>query len=217
MRFTVLVTFLAAAGLVFAGTCAAQDQTPTPPQNQESTPIQRGPQNREWPMHNRMMGSNGMRMGAPIIVRGRTQESGLGFGGPLRVFSQLESALNNPRIQAALGLTTQQVDSLREILVNTEIYTIQNGSGILVDGIQLKQLLRADHPDRSAVMAKGDAISQSVSQLVDHYLDAILKAKTILTPEQQDMIRRYMATRGHGMGGAFGGDGMNGPGSHIEP
>lgn len=216
MRSTVLVTFLAAAGLVFAGTCTAQDQPPASPQNQESTPTPRGPQNREWQMHNRAMGPNGMR--PSLMVSERMQEHGSDFSGPLRVFSQLESALDNPRIQAALGLSTQQVDSLREILVNTEIYTIQNGSGILIDGIQLKQLLRSDHPDRTTVMAKGDAISQSVSQLVDHYLDAILKAKTILTPEQQDMIRRYMAEHGRGMAGAgFGGQGMMGPGSHIQP
>lgn len=218
MRFTALITLVAAAGLALAGTCTAQ-RTQNPPaippaQGQESTPIQRGQGNRERGMHNRMLGPNGMRMRSPIIISQRRQGRGHGLGGPLRIFSKLESALDNPRIQTALGLSQQQVTSLRGILVNTEIYTIQNGSGILVDGIQLKELLRSDHPDKNAVMSKGNEISQSVSQLVDHYLDAILQAKTILTPQQQDMIRRYMATHGSGMG-SFG-MAMHGRGSHTE-
>jgi hypothetical protein len=211
MRFTAVVTFFAAAGLAFAGTCAAQDQTPAASQAQESTPLQREPQNRAWQMPGRMMGPNGQRIGRSVVISRLDQQHDRSFGGPLHIFSELESDLDNPRIKAALGLTTQQTDSLRSLLVDTEIHTIQTGAGMVVDGIQLKELLRSDHPDRAAVMAKGNAISQSVSQLVDQYLDAILKAKTILTPEQQDMIRRYMAMHGQGMGGfGFAGPGMGG-------
>lgn len=218
MRLTVFVTLLAAAGLAFAGTCAAQDQTPAPTRNQESTPIQRGPQNHEWQMRNHMMGPNGTRMGASVILHGRMQERGFGFGGPLAIFFQLESQLDNPRVRMALGLSDEQVKDLRALIVNTEIFTIQTGASAMVDGIQLKEMLRSDRPDRAAVMAKGDAISQSASELIHHYLDAILKAKTILTPEQQEMIRRYMAMRGHEMGGlGFGGQGMASPDTHIEP
>jgi hypothetical protein len=217
MRLTAVVTFFAAAGLLFAGTCVAQDETPAP-QTQESTAIQREPQNGEWQMPNRMMGPNDQRIGRPIVISRSGQQHDRSFGGPLHIFSELESDLDNPRIQAALGLTTQQVDSLRSLLVDTEIHTIQTGAGMVVDGIQLKELLRSDHPDRSAVMAKGNAISQSVSQLVDQYLDAILKAKTILTPQQQDMIRRYMAMHGQEMGSfGFGGPDMGGPGFRATP
>lgn len=138
----------------------------------------------------------------------RMQDNREGFGGPLRIFSQLEAQLDDPRVRTALNLTDQQVESLRSLIVNTEIFTIQTGAAALVDGVQLKELLRSDHPDRAAVMAKGDAISQSASELIHHYLDAILKAKTILTPQQQDMIRMYMEHRGH----AFGG-----PGFHMNP
>lgn len=104
----------------------------------------------------------------------------------------MEAELDNPMVRMALGLTDQQADSLRKLVVDTEIFTIQTGASAAVDAIQLKELLRADHPDRAAVMAKGDAISQSASALVHHYLVAILSAKTILTPEQQKMIREYM-------------------------
>jgi hypothetical protein len=228
MRFTALITLLAAASLIFAGASAGQTQQDQPQNQQQSTDqgstgqgsteyrsTDQGSQD-QWGMQNRTMGPG--TMGPRVMIwRSQQLKDHEGWDGPLRTFSQLESALDNPRIQTALGLTNQQVDGLRGILVNTEIYTVQTGSGILIDGIQLKQLLRSDHPDKSAVMDKGNAISQSVSQLINHYLDAILEAKNILTPQQQDMIRRYMEMRGHGMGGpASGGSGMGAPRSQTQ-
>ncbi|MFZ0979674.1 MAG: hypothetical protein WAN23_09760, partial [Candidatus Acidiferrales bacterium] len=46
--------------------------------------------------------------------------------------------------------------------------------------------------DKAAVMSKGDEISKDTSELISHYLGAILDAKTILTPQQQQMIREYL-------------------------
>ncbi len=218
MRFTALIAFFTIASFALAGNCAAQNtqsQPPSvPPDNQQSTPMQRQSPNHEWQMRGCTMMGPGMGRMPRIMMRSQQIKRNGGWGGPLRIFSTLESDLDNPRIQTALGLSQQQVTSLRDILVNTEIYTIQNGSSILVDGIQLKQLLRSDHPDKGAVTAKGNAISQSVSQIINHYLDAILDAKTILTPQQQDMIRRYMAMHRSNFGG-FGdmrmGMGRSGP------
>jgi len=239
MRLTAaVVSLLFATSLLCAGSPAAQtpagNEPPQPAATQEQTepaPNPTNPKVQQWGMQGRRMNPNmarrngmgmmGMMGHGPMCTCGRVEEHKEGWGGPLRVFSQMEAALENPRVQMALGLTPQQVESLRTLLVDTEIYSIQTGAGVMVDGIQLKELLRSDHPDRAAVMAKGNAISQSVSQIVDHYLDAILKAKTILTPQQQDMIRHFMAMHGHDMSG-FGGMGMGmgmgmGSGSHVNP
>jgi hypothetical protein len=101
-------------------------------------------------------------------------------------------ALDDPRVRTALGLTEQQADNLRKIIVDTETFTIKTGADIAVNAIELRELLRADKPDRATVMSKGDEISKSTSQLINHYLDAMLAAKAILTPEQQRMIRAYL-------------------------
>lgn len=225
MPFTsAAITSLFMVGLFFAGAAAAQEPAGNEAsgnphaqevQNEQQTATAAPPDAPQIRLYR--TGPNGARITPPIVVSQRRDQRGPGLGGPFRIFSELESDLGNPRIQTALGLSTQQVDSLRGILVNTEIYTIQNGAGILVDGIQLKQLLRSDHPDKSAVIAKGDAISQGVSQLINRYLNAILDAKNVLTPQQQDMIRRYMATRGQRMSGfASGGLGMGGPRPEAE-
>lgn len=212
MRFApAVVASLFAASLCFAGAAAAQTpagneppENPPAQQSQEQQQTARPDRPGQWPMSPGVRGHIVMRT---LQNRGM-QEHSEGFGGPLRVFSHLEAQLDDPRVRTALGLTDQQVDSLRSLIVNTEIFTIQTGAAALVDGVQLKELLRSDHPDRAAVMAKGDAISQSASEFIHHYLDAILKAKTILTPQQQEMIRTYMEHGGH----AFGG-----PGFHMNP
>jgi Spy/CpxP family protein refolding chaperone len=121
-----------------------------------------------------------------VTVRGRED------GGPLQRFSRLMSALDDPRAQKMLGISEEQADSLRKIVTDTEIFTIQRGANIAVDSIELKELLRADKPDKAAVMSKGNEISKDTSDLISHYLGAILEAKTILTPQQQQVIREYL-------------------------
>lgn len=134
-----------------------------------------------------MMGGPGDSRGASAVHHRERMR------GPLQPFSRILAALDNPAVRATLGLSDKQADSLRKIVIDTETYSITTGASMLVDGIQLRELLRADKPDKATVMAKGDAISKSASQLIDHYLNAILAAKAILTPEQQRMIRMYMA------------------------
>jgi Spy/CpxP family protein refolding chaperone len=203
MRFKVIFSLFAASLLIVAGSAAAQTPEPNETTQTQATPSQGQRQTPDFGARRGQMMRPGER-GRVIMGPGRpmqkVEEHGPGWDGPLRMFSKMEAQLDNPMVRAALGLTDQQADSLRKILVNTEVFTIQTGAGAMVDGIQLKELLRADNPDRAAVMAKGDAISKSVSELVDHYLDAILSAKKILTPQQQKIIREYMENGGHGFG-----------------
>ena len=127
-----------------------------------------------------------MQMMGPMGGRGR------GPDGPLQRVSKLLAALDDPRVRTMLGLSDQQAESLRKIVVDTEIFTIKTGAVIAVDAIDLRELLRTDKPDRTVVMSKGDEISKSTSQLINHYLDAVLAAKALLTPGQQKMIRAYL-------------------------
>jgi len=122
---------------------------------------------------------------------------------PLERVSRLLAALDDPRVRTMLGLTDQQADSLRKIVVDMETYTIKTGADIAVDAIDLRELLRADKPDRAAVMSKGDDISKLTSQLINHSLDAMLAAKAVLTPEQQKMIRAYMKSGAPALPTAF--------------
>jgi len=207
MRFKMIVTLVFAASVsIFASTSAAQDTAQNPPvqpppaqsaqsQQQSVNPAVPG----QRPMGRVMMGGNSMMtpdmmqtMGPMCRCSRNAGERGLGFGEPLQRISKLLAALDDPRVRTVLGLTDQQANSLRKIVVDTETFTIKTGADIAVDSIALRELLRADKPDRAAVMSKGNEISKSTSALIDRFLDAMLAAKAILTPEQQKMIRAYM-------------------------
>jgi len=207
MQFSkTIATLICATSLsIFAGTTSAQRSAQPPPsqsQQQSSTsatPSQRapGPANGQFMTGGGMMGGDMtgpgmMQMMGQMGVRpgGRGQRPGA--GGPLQMVSRVLAALDDTRVRTMLGLTDQQADSLRKIVIDTETFTITTGATIAVDSLELRELLRADKPDRTAVKSKGDEISKSTSDLVSHYLDAMLAAKEILTPEQQKMIRSFM-------------------------
>jgi hypothetical protein len=197
MRFRMMATAISVlAFLVFAGVSAAQgpDQGPPPTHNHEQAGNPPAPgQSAAKPdgMSPEMM----QMMGRVMAMRGGPGEDagrGRGPGGPLQRVARLLNALDDPRVRTALGLTDQQADGLRKIIVDTETFTIKTGADIAVNSIELRELLRADKPDRAAVMSKGDLVSKDTSALINHYLDAMLAAKAILTPEQQKMIRTYI-------------------------
>jgi hypothetical protein len=186
------MAFLLAVGMslsLFASARAAespaQDQTP-PAGPAARAQGQMGP----GMMTPEMMRRLESMMGRTQNVQTRTQR--MDMGGPLRRISMLLAALDNPGFRSRVGLSEQQAENLRKIIVDAETFTITTGAGILVDSIQERELLRADHPDKGAIMDKGNQISKSISQLIDHYLNAILAAKAMLTPEQQRMFREYM-------------------------
>lgn len=198
MRFKMIAVFIFVASLsVFAVATSAQAPAPSeaPQASAQADQGQPEPGNRARPevRVRRELRDGGMMMPGLTGERSeRVEKRGLGFGGPLERVSRLLAALDDPRVRTVLGLSDQQAESLRKIIVGTETFTIKTGAEIAVDSIDLRELLRADKPDRAAVMSKGDEISKSTSQLINHYLDAMLAAKAVLTPEQQRMIRAYL-------------------------
>lgn len=200
MRLKVIAIFIFVTSLlVFAGTAAAQDPAPDAAAQAATGQSEQGQQqsgNRahpdQRPRRGGMMGGGMMMQGMMAGRSERMERRGPRLGGPLERVSRLLAALDDPRVRTALNLTDQQADNLRKIIVDTETFTIMTGAGIAVDSIDLRELLRADRPDRAAVMSKGNEISKATSQLINHYLDAMLAAKAVLTPEQQKMIRAYI-------------------------
>jgi hypothetical protein len=191
---------------IFANSCSAQRGAPPPVPSQQGQEQMNAPPPGQRPM-GPGMGMGGGMMGGDMMTPGTMQMMGQmmgrpqGRGGrgpqsgrrnPLQMVSKLLAALDDARVRTMLGLTDQQSDSLRKIVIDTETFTITTGAAVAVNALELRELLRADKPDRAAVMSKGDAISKSTSDLISHYLDAMLAAKAILTPEQQKMIRNYM-------------------------
>lgn len=200
MRFKMIATFIFVMSFsAFAVAAAAQAPGPNPAAQASRGQSEQGEQQSgnqarpvPRPMRRDMMGGGMMMRGMMPERSERVERRGAGFAGPLERVNRLLAALDDPRVRTMLSLTDQQADSLRKIIVGTETFTIKTGAEIAVDSIDLRELLRADKPDRAAVMSKGEEISKSTSQLINHYLDAMLAAKAVLTPAQQKMIRAYI-------------------------
>ena len=201
MRFRIFAAFVFAMSVsILAGTSSAQVSV-QPSQNIQSAQVQQQPQSllsqEQRPMGPVVVmggGTMGPLMREPMesaqYITGRRQRAGA-FG-PLQSVTKLLAALDDPRVRTMLGITDQQADSLHKLVLDTETFTITTVAAIAVNSLELRELLRPDKPDRAAVMGKGNEISKSTSDLISHYLDAMLTAKQILTPEQQKMIENYM-------------------------
>jgi Spy/CpxP family protein refolding chaperone len=141
-----------------------------------------------------------------------------GFRGPRGHFiSQgILALLENDQFRSRINLTDDQANHLRQIIVDAEKSTIETRARIAVDGIELRELLRADKPDQDAVMKKAEEITRLRGQMMKDGIQAILDAKNALTPEQQKKVRELMESRLSR--GAWGGRWMeHGRGGMMRP
>jgi Spy/CpxP family protein refolding chaperone len=139
--------------------------------------------------------------------------AGHGFEG-----EHLLAMLDNDRAKAALGLTDEQATRLRQIMVETEKTTIKTKADLAVRRIELRELLMADNPDQTAVIKKVQEVSALTGQLMQQHAQALLSAKTILTPEQRKKLREFRANQRWGRPGMGARrPGMVGEGSGRPP
>jgi len=120
-----------------------------------------------------------------------------GFRGPERgaMSRRILALLDNPRFRLAVQLTDAQITRLRQIVISAEKSNIEVRAKMQVDGIDLRQLLRADKPDPAAVMNKVGEISQLRGQMMKNNVQALLDARAILSPEQQKQVRQFIGER----------------------
>jgi hypothetical protein len=124
-----------------------------------------------------------------------TRGSGL-RGGRNRIgVERVLALLDTDRVRIYLGLTDAQVERLRQILVETEKANVTTRSEITVRGIELREALRADRPDRDEILRKVQEISDLRREMMKHNVEAILAAKTILPAEQQRRLFSIFESR----------------------
>ena len=131
------------------------------------------------------------------------------MAGPGHEAERLLGMLDNERVKATLGLTDDQANRLRQITVEMEKTAIKTKADLAVRRIELRELLKADNPDRDAVMKKVQEVSDLTGQLMQQHVQALLSAKTVLTPEQQKKIREFRFNQ------RLGRPGMQGQGMFV--
>jgi Spy/CpxP family protein refolding chaperone len=127
-----------------------------------------------------------------------------GMAGPGHEAERLLAMLDSDRVKGVLGLTDEQATRLHQITVETEKAAIKTKADLAVRRIELRELLKADNPDRDTVMKKVQEVSALTGQLMQQHVQALLNAKTILTPEQQKKLREFRASQHWGHPGMQG-------------
>ena len=124
------------------------------------------------------------------------------FGGGEHLLRMAE----NPHVRMYLGLTDDQVERLHKIGIDAEKASIQNRANLELGHLELRELLRADNPDRDAIMKKLDEVNSLHGQMEKQRVGTLLDARAVLTPEQLKKVKEFMERgpggmeRGHEMG-----------------
>lgn len=103
--------------------------------------------------------------------------------------------MESDRGKEELGLSDDQVQRIHQVIVDTTKASIKTGADLAVRRIELRELLRADNPDRDAATKKVQEISNLRGELIKLRVEAMIAAKKVLTPEQQKKIRAFREMR----------------------
>lgn len=105
---------------------------------------------------------------------------------------RLLALLDSDRVRVYLGLEGPQVERLRQIALETEKANVKIRADLEVRGIDLREALRADKPDRDGILKKVQEISDLRGEMMKHNVEAILAAKAVLSPEQQKKVMFFI-------------------------
>jgi Spy/CpxP family protein refolding chaperone len=178
--------------LALALSCApmiAQDAPQGPPPGPGAGQVQRG-------------GPGGPAgPGAKRGPMGRERGERGGRWGHERHFS-LARVLSDPEIQQKVGVTADQVAKIRQEESTFRKTEIRQRADVAVQRIDLRDLMAAQTPDRSAIDAKLQQISSAQLALEKARVDFRLNMKQALTPEQREKLRQALRERWQARRGA---------------
>lgn len=88
-----------------------------------------------------------------------------------------------------LELTEQQRDQLRQIRLSTQKEVIERRAKMRILRLELRELLRADQPDRKAIEEKTKQIGELRTQIDLARVNGRVSAKSVLTAEQKAKMK----------------------------
>jgi Spy/CpxP family protein refolding chaperone len=125
--------------------------------------------------------------GVPDFGRGGGRP-GMGFA-PGRNLQRRHRALLMQQRWAQLGLSDSQRERLRELRDTHERQAIERRAQLQLARLDLRRLMRADHPDPEAVNAQIDRLARLRAEQMKSAYDLRLRAQSVLTDEQLQKLR----------------------------
>jgi Spy/CpxP family protein refolding chaperone len=119
--------------------------------------------------------------------------------------------VNSPEMRQRLNITPEQADKIRQQTTEFMKGQIRNRADLEIQRLDLRNLLAAEHPDRTAIDATLQKMSDVRLAQEKSAVDFHLTMRDAFTPEQQQKLREM---RRAGMHGRFGGGRMLMRGPH---
>ena len=147
----------------------------------------------EWGDGPRHFEEEGRPGGPEGWMHGGWQHGGMHeFGGGQHLLRMAE----NPRVRMMLGLTDDQVTRLHRLGVEAEKASVQTRADMELRHIELRELMRADNPNRDAIMQKIDDVTALRGKMEKQNVDTLLSARSVLTAEQVKKVKAFMENGG---------------------
>jgi Spy/CpxP family protein refolding chaperone len=96
-----------------------------------------------------------------------------------------------------LGLSDEQKSKIESIKYRSEKRAISKKAELETANLDLRELLKADAPDRTAIRNKVNEISKLRAELKMIHIDGMLDSKAVLSPQQLEDMKRLKQEAAH--------------------
>ncbi len=120
----------------------------------------------------------------------------------------LARLVNNPTFRERIGMTPEQAQKIRTETFDFRKAEIRNRADLQVKKLELRELVSAETPDRSAINSKLEEISAARLAQAKAAVNFHLDMRDALTPDQklklQEMRQQFFQHRRFGLNGPGG-------------
>ncbi len=109
-----------------------------------------------------------------------------------QLYGQPNEAKQSKRFMEKLNLTDEQKKDVEKIHFDAEKQTIAQKAKVETAGIELRQLLKADAPDKSAIEKKINDIADLRVQMHMIKINSWFAINKLLTPDQQKVWKKVL-------------------------
>jgi Spy/CpxP family protein refolding chaperone len=95
-----------------------------------------------------------------------------------------------------LGLSTEQINKLTDLDIDSQINTIKNQAEVEVTELELRKLMSSYNSDRTAIDSKVDKLYDAKKINKKNMIDTHFKVMSIITKEQYEKLKELMMKMG---------------------
>jgi Spy/CpxP family protein refolding chaperone len=109
--------------------------------------------------------------------------------------AMIEHLVNNPRVAKDLGLSDEQVDTLRNAMFDLREERVRLEAAMELAAIQQARILTGEEIDEAALMAAVEKTGEIRTEIAKHKMRTLLFVQETLTKEQRAKVQQHVRRR----------------------